>query len=121
MDATTGIKEGGAKQDLAIQKANAELQNDRGIADRLRAGGNVSNADQQNLIASASKIAGHNVDLNTAALMIEAGANNMGAFMNQLRILTGVLGKFTPEDAAQLQREIDDIKKNLVHHITTTP
>jgi hypothetical protein len=109
-DATNAIKEGGAKQDLGVKKASDELTADRGIADQVKAGGSVSTADQQRLMADASRIAGHTVDLKTAAQIIENGANNMGIFMNQIDRLATALGKFTPAEQEALSQRIKQLE-----------
>ncbi|HSY20267.1 MAG TPA: hypothetical protein VK815_18120 [Candidatus Acidoferrales bacterium] len=109
-DATNALKEGGAKSDLGMRRASGELMADRGIADRVQAGGAVSGAEQQKIIADASRIAGHTVDLKTAAQIIEHGAKNIGAFMEQVSRLSAVLGQFGPAQTENLQRQIDELR-----------
>jgi hypothetical protein len=104
MSATNVLKEAGAQSDLGLDKASSALTKDRATADNPSG---ASDADRNQLITDASKIAGHNVDLQTAAKIIEFGANNMGAFMNQVQALAAVLGRFTPAQAADLQKQID--------------
>jgi hypothetical protein len=108
MSATNVVKETGARQDLGLDKANASLVQDRATAENL---GGASDADKKKLIADASKIAGHTVDLQTAAQIIENGANNIGLFMNQVSRLTSALSQFTPAQAAELQRQVDELWK----------
>jgi len=107
-DATTAIKQGGAKSDLGMRKASDALSDDRGIADSVKAGGNVSQADQQKLMADAARIAGHSVDLQTAAQIIENGANNMGIFMNQVAKLGAALEKVKPVDLSKIYQILED-------------
>ncbi|MEI8290348.1 MAG: hypothetical protein WCH99_12830 [Verrucomicrobiota bacterium] len=112
--ATNNIKNAGLMQDLGLSKANAALKNDENIADRVQHGDkSVTKAEEQKLIADASKIAGHQVDLKTAAKVIEQGATNMGSFMAQLKSLAIAMGNFTPQQAADLQRQIDAIYRML--------
>jgi hypothetical protein len=107
---TNAVKEGGAQMDLGMSKANTALKSDRGIADRIAGGGQVGGADAQKLIADASRIAGHQVDLQTAAQIIENGANNMGIFMNQISRLATVFSQFSPADLSKLNQRIDELE-----------
>jgi hypothetical protein len=113
LKATNAIKEGGAQQDLGLQQANSALVSDRSTADTLAAGGNVSGADQQKLMADAAKIAGHAVDLKTAVQIIENGANNLDIFMNQVGRLASALTKMSPNDLTNLQHQIDLLKAQM--------
>jgi chromosome segregation ATPase len=108
--ATSKLKEAGAQQDLGLQKANSELVSDRDIAGRVAAGGQVSGDEQQQIMADAAKIAGHNVNLQTAAQIIQNGAENMGIFMNQLGILARSFAQFGPGQMAQFQAQLDEIR-----------
>jgi hypothetical protein len=107
---TNAVKEGGAVADLGLDQANSELTNARSVADQVTAGGNTTDADQQRLIAAAEKIVGHNVDLQTAANIIESGANNLGVFMSQLNKLAAVLAK---TNIPNLQSQINDLKAKM--------
>ena len=104
--ATDDISVNGAKANLGMRKAGNALADDQATADRVLGGQAVSNDAAQRLIADASRIAGHRVSLEEAARGIEAGANNIGLFMSQLKILTGVMGQFSP-------REIEDIRRQI--------
>jgi hypothetical protein len=107
---TNAIKEGGEVANLGLDQANSELTNARPIADQVTAGKDTSQADTQRLIAAASKIAGHQVDLQTAAQIIENGANNIGIFMNQMAVLAGVLRNV---NLPNLQNQIDALKRQM--------
>ena len=104
--ATDNISVNGARENLGMRKAGGTLAEDQTTADRVLGGQQVSDQAAQKLVADASRIAGHRVSLEEAARGIEAGANNMGIFMTQLKILTGVMGQFNP-------REIEDIRRQI--------
>lgn len=113
MTATNAIKEGGAQADLGMDKASNALKGDRATADTLAAGGQVNGVDAKKLIADASQIAGHQVDLQTAAQIIENGANNMGMFMNQVSLLASAMSKLDPQAIAQLHEKVQTIQAQL--------
>ncbi|MGA2869767.1 MAG: hypothetical protein ABSF34_11490, partial [Verrucomicrobiota bacterium] len=104
-----------AAQTTGESEAAAELAKDKGIADQFTSGNNVSQGDQARLIAVGSKIAGHTVDLATAATIIENGANNMGILLNQMVLLGKAMNSLGPNGTfatqlADLQRQIDNLK-----------
>jgi hypothetical protein len=111
--ATNEIKEGGARSDLGMHKANNELEADRGIADNLLAGKGATSADQKRLIDAASLIAGHQVNLGTAAQIIENGAHNVGIFMNQVDRLATVFQKLNPAQRTDLDAKIDALQRQV--------
>jgi hypothetical protein len=110
---TNKTKEGGARIDLGQNQASAALGDDRVTADTLAHGGTATNEAMQKMVEDASRIAGHQVDLQTAAQIIENGANNLGMFMQQVSRLATSLGNFNPQQAAQLQQQIDAIETRL--------
>jgi hypothetical protein len=107
---TNAVKEGGAVAGLGQDQANSELTAARDVADQVTAGGNTTDADQQRLINAAEKIVGHQVDLKTAAKIIEDGANNLGVFMTQLGALAKVLGTINHKS---LQTQINELKAQM--------
>lgn len=110
---TNAIKEGGALMDLGMSKSGAALQSDRTSAESVLSGGQLTGADAQKLIADASAIAGHQVDLKTAAQIIENGANNMGIFMNQVDRLAAAFSKLSPADISKLNQRITDLERSV--------
>jgi hypothetical protein len=114
LQGTNNIKHAGLMQDLGLTEANSALKEDLNIADRMQHGDkSVTKAEEQKLISDASKIAGHQVDLKTAAKVIEHGATNMKSFMEQVKRLAIAMGSFTPQQAADLQRQIDAIVRTM--------
>ena len=110
LQATHAIKNNGAMQDLNEAKASAELKADESIASRVQHGDKtVTKAEQQRLIADASLIAGHQVDLKTAAKTISAGATNIGVFMGEVKTLAASFSTAT----AEIAREVANIKRQL--------
>jgi hypothetical protein len=108
-DATNAIKEGGAKSDLGMSRANAALISDHATADKVQAGRPVSNVDAQKMMSDASRIAGHQVDLAAAAQIIENGANNIGIFMNQVGRMANAMQSLNPNAIADLQQQINQL------------
>jgi hypothetical protein len=107
--AVNAVKDSSAIGELGLDKASAAWTGARGIADNIAGGGKSTVADQQKIMAIASQIAGHAVNLATAVGMLEAGANNFGAFQNQVGRLAAAMGHWTPADHADLQNQIDNI------------
>jgi hypothetical protein len=108
--ATDAVTEGGAQVNLGLSQAQSSLSQDQGLASLVESGQPVGAADAKKLIDDASRIAGHQVDLQTAAKMIEAGANNMGAFMDQVNRLAVALARFSPADQQQFNQRLQTLE-----------
>ncbi len=114
--ATNAIKERGVQSDLGQSRAVSALRDDRTTVDTFLSGGNVAPAAAEKMRADVSAIAGHQVDLNTAAQAIENGANNMGTFMSQVGRLSAAFSKFKPEEInkriSELEIQVSRIEVN---------
>jgi hypothetical protein len=107
IDATTGMN----AQTAGEKAAAAELATDRGIAGQIAGGRNVSQADQQRVIAVASTIAGRQLNLTDAVTVIETGAQSMGAYTEQLIRVGKAMSRFAP--GSDLQTRLADMERQL--------
>lgn len=108
----TGVNNTG--QAAGETAAVAEWMKNKGIADRVTAGKTVSAGDEQRLMAGASAIAGHQLNLNDAATVIETGARNMAAYVQQMQRLGQALSGFGPNsDLAQRLANLEAVIKNI--------
>jgi len=108
------IRNAGELSELGMERANTALAGARGVADRLQGGGTATAPEQQQLVQIASRIAGHNVNLQMAVHIIENGANNLDIFMQQISRLSVAFANFNPQ---QMQAQIN----NLIAQLHTSP
>ena len=111
--ATNAISEKTGQANLQQRVAAADISADQATADRVLHGGTAPSADAKKLIADASRIAGHQVDLQTAAKIIENGASSIGAFMLQVNRLATALSTASPGDNSQLESRVTTIESQL--------
>jgi hypothetical protein len=107
IDATTGTD----AQTSGEKAAAAELAADRGIAGQIAGGKNVSQADQQRVIAVASTIAGRQLNITDAVTVIETGAQSMGAYTEQLIRVGKAMSGFA--SGSDLQTRLADMERQL--------
>ena len=122
------IAEGDANSELAaarteLEKNRSELRDLKNkLAEKTATNAISEKTGQANLqqrvaakklIADASRIAGHQVDLQTAAKIIENGASSIGAFMLQVNRLATALSTASPGDNSQLESRVSTIESQL--------
>jgi hypothetical protein len=107
IDATTSMD----AQAAGEKAAAAELTTDRSIAGQIGNGRNVSQADQQRLVAVASVIAGKQLNITDAVTVIETGANSMSAYTEQLIRVGKAMSGFAP--GSDLQTRLADMERQL--------
>ncbi|MDR3458501.1 MAG: hypothetical protein P4N60_13705 [Verrucomicrobiae bacterium] len=110
---TAGYKEA---DDLAKTDSGKALLAGEAAARRIRAGTQTAD-DAQNLIALASKMAGHTVNLKTAVEMMEAAANGTSAFVNLATRLAKAVEGLKPGDLADLETRVQQLEfQNSTRH-----